>query len=93
MSTYNKINNYGAVWDEDVDHVEKMCSQISEMDDLAFIVVAGDMAHALPNDDEGFSETYIGDFPPLRYKLFASIFDKFSSFYALLFKILTIIVR
>ena len=58
--------NHGTVWDEDVDHVEKMCDQISNMNDLAFIVVAGDMAHALPNDDEGYTDDMVGDFPPLR---------------------------
>ena len=32
----------------------------------AFIMVAGDLAHALPNDDEGFKSWEHGDLPPLR---------------------------
>ena len=43
-----------------------MCNQISNMNDLAFIIIAGDMAHALPNDDEGYTDDMVGDFPPLR---------------------------
>ena len=37
-----------------------------------FIMVAGDMAHALPNDDEGYEDWQQGDFPPLRY--FSKVF-------------------
>ena len=29
-------------------------------------MVAGDLAHALPNDDEGFKSSEHGDLPPLR---------------------------
>ena len=74
----------GVVWDQDIDHVEKMCNELSQIHDLgeflnifkllwikiknekAFIMVAGDLAHALPNDDEGFKSSEHGDLPPLR---------------------------
>lgn len=32
-------------------------------------MVAGDLAHALPNDGEGFKKWEHGDLPPLRYKV------------------------
>ena len=53
----------GTEWDSDVVHIEKMCQEIRQIDDLAFIVVTGDMAHAIPNDEDASNA---GSNPPLR---------------------------
>ena len=57
-------NGDGTEWESDVAHIEKMCQEISQIDDLAFIVVTGDFAHAIPNDEVGVNNP--GSNPPLR---------------------------
>ena len=48
----------------DVEHIEKMCQELSEESELAFVVVTGNFAQGLPNDEDGVSNA--GSNPPLR---------------------------
>ena len=66
-----ELGGDGLNWDEDMKHVNKMCSDlVSDSEDIAFIMVAGDMADALPveNSYGGVAEPYdiLGRQEPLR---------------------------
>lgn len=63
----------GTKWEQDVVHIEQMCNSLHNVDKLAFIVVTGDMAHALPNDEPGVSNP--GSNPPLRPAQTTDFFD------------------
>lgn len=72
-----EANGDGTRWEQDVAHIEQMCNSLNELDNLAFIVIAGDMAHALPNDEPGVSNP--GSNPPLRPAQTTDLFDAMRS--------------
>ena len=40
----------GLEWDADIESTLKMCSEISRIEDVSFMVVTGDLSEAFPNN-------------------------------------------
>ena len=42
----------GTVWDEDIERTVKMCEQINQLENISFIMSAGDLAEAFPTSEK-----------------------------------------